>query len=56
MTTYLIDAFERRDIITSNVPNAFIQTDAPVKGIRERVIMEIRGRLVDWRVRLDPGE
>ena len=47
---------KRRDIMTSDIPNAFIQTDAPEKEIGERVIMKIRGKLVDWLVDLDPGE
>ena len=31
MMTCAIDTYEQRDIITSNVPNSFIQTYAPVK-------------------------
>ena len=56
MLTCAIDAYECRDIMVSDVPNAFIQTDAPKKEVGERVIMKIRGKLVDWLVDLEPGE
>ena len=52
----VVDAYESHDIMTSDVPNAFIQTDAPEIEIGERVIMKIREKLVDWLVDLDPGE
>ena len=35
-----------------NVPNAFIQTHMPLPKDGERVIMKVRGRLVDWLVEL----
>ena len=54
MITCAIDAFEKRDIMSLDVPNAFIQTDAPLKKIGERVVMKIRGRLVDWLVEMAP--
>ena len=56
MLTCAIDTYERRDIMVSDVPNAFIQTDEPKKEVGERVIMKIRGKLVDWLVNLEPGE
>ena len=56
MMTVAVDTYERRDVMTSDVPNTFIQTDAPEKEIGERFIMKIRGKLVDWLVDLDPGE
>ena len=43
MMTCAVDAYGRRDIMTSAVPNAFIQKDAPEKGIGERVVMTIQG-------------
>ena len=42
--------------MTSDVPNAFIQTDVHAKEVGERVIMKIHGKLVDWLVDLDPGK
>ena len=56
MMTCAVDAYTIRDIMTSYVPNAFIQTDATEKEIGERVIIKIRGKLVDLSVDLDPGE
>ena len=47
MITSAMDAFERRDVMTCDIPNAFIQTEAPRKEKGERVIMKVRGRLVD---------
>ena len=49
-----IDALERRDIMTLDIPNAFVQTDMPRKKVGERIVMKIRGRLVDWLVEMDP--
>lgn len=56
MMTVAFDAHERQDVMRSDVPNAFIQIDAPVKDVGERVIMKICGKLVDWLVDIDPGE
>ena len=55
MITAVIDAHEGRDIMTADVPNAFIQTEMPEpeKG-QERVIMKITGVLVDMLVQLSP--
>ena len=55
MLTISIDAYEGRDVMTADVPNAFIQTDMPeVKPGDERVIMKITGVLVDMLVQVDP--
>ena len=40
------------DVMTSDVPNAFVQTDIDQSG--ERIIMKIRGALVDMLVEMDP--
>ena len=50
-----IEAYERRDVMTSDVPNAFIQTDAPTKEVGKRVIVKITGKLVNWLFDLYPG-
>jgi hypothetical protein len=48
MLTATIDAKEQRDIMTADVPNAFIQTKLPEgKAGDERVIMKITGVLVN---------
>ena len=54
MLTLTIDAYEGRDVMTADVPNAFIQTEMPeVKPGDERVIMKITGVLVDMLVQVD---
>ena len=53
MMTCAVDAYERRDIMKSDVTNTFIQTDAPVKEVVERFIVKIRGKLVNCLVDLD---
>jgi hypothetical protein len=50
--TGVIDADEERDIMTSDIPNAFIQ--APMPTGEEKVIMKITGVLVDLLVEIDP--
>ena len=54
MLTYAIDANQRRDIMTLDVPNAFIQTGMPPKKVEEQIIMKVRGVLVDWLVEINP--
>ena len=49
-----IDAHENRDVMSADVPNAFIQTKMPeVKEGEERVMMKITGVLVDILIQLD---
>jgi hypothetical protein len=50
--TSLIDAKEERAIATIDVPNAFIQT--VVEDKKKRVIIRIRGMLVDMLVKIAP--
>lgn len=52
MITGVIEAKQRRDVMTLDVPNAFVQTDIPKKS--ERIIMKIRGPLVDILVKINP--
>ena len=55
MLTGVIDAKECRDVMTADIPNAFIQTPLPeTKPGEDRVIMKITGVLVDLLVDLDP--
>ena len=55
-TTCVIDAFEGRDIMTCDIPNAFIQTAIPnVKEGEARMTMKITGIVVDYLVALDPN-
>ena len=55
MIATIIDAHEGCDIMTTDVPNAFVQTTMPEpKRGKERVIMKITGVLVDMLVQLNP--
>ena len=53
--TLTIDAHENKDVMSADVPNAFIQTEMPeIKQGEERVMMKITGVLVDMLIQLDP--
>jgi hypothetical protein len=55
MLTAIVDAKEGRDVMTCDIPNAFIQTELPnIKDGDERVIMKITGVLVDLLVDISP--
>ena len=50
-----IDAKERRDVMTCDIPNAYIQAmRPPVKKGEDRVIMKITGSMVDLLLEIDP--
>ena len=48
----MVDAHEGRDVMTTDIPNAFIQ--APMPDRDEKVIMKITGKLVDILVNMHP--
>ena len=51
MLTLTIDAHENRDVMSADVPNAFIQTEMPeIKQGKERKKMKITGVLVDMLI------
>ena len=53
--TTVIDAHENRDIMTADIPNAFIQADLdPIADGEARTIMKITGVLVDLLVKIAP--
>jgi len=53
LITSVIDAKQGRDVMTADVPNAFVQCKVnQING--ERIVMKIRGALVDILVDLDP--
>ena len=54
LLTAMIDAHENRDIMTTDVPNAFIQTPMEYKEGEEKIIMKITGSLVDILINKDP--
>ncbi len=53
MLTSVIDAKENRDIMTADIPNAFIQAPLPLEEGDERIIMKITGPLVDILLKLN---
>ena len=54
LLTAMIDSVENRDVMSADIPNAFIQAKLEKKQDEERVIMKITGKLVDWLVELSP--
>jgi hypothetical protein len=55
LLTAVIDAKELRDVATIDIPNAFIQAEAPEKdNDGDRITMKIEGPLVDMLVDLEP--
>ena len=55
LLTCIIDAKEGCDVMTGDIPNAFVQTDANKYKDGDRIIMKIRGVLVNILVSLDPN-
>ena len=53
--TSTIDAFEHRDIMSVDIPNAYIQADVPIveKG-QDQITMKVTSLLVDWLVEIEP--
>ena len=55
MLTSVVDAYENRDVMTSDIPNAFIQAEMPdISKKNEKVIMKIQGILVDMLMEMNP--
>jgi hypothetical protein len=54
LITATLEAAENRDIMTADIPNAFVQTDIPYNKNDEKIVMKMRGPLVDMLVDLDP--
>ena len=50
--TAAIEADENRDVMTVDIPNAFVQTEMEDK--EERIIMKIKGPLAEMLVRIEP--
>eukprot|EP00978_Attheya_sp_CCMP212_P001665 scaffold3444_cov50-Attheya_sp.AAC.1 len=50
--TSVIDAKQNRDVMTSDVPNAFVQLEIDQSG--EKIVMKIKGVLVDMLVEMCP--
>ena len=54
MLTATIDAEEERDVATIDIPNFFIQTPVERKPGEDKIILKIRGVLVDMLMQMDP--
>ena len=52
--TTIVDAKERRDVSTSNIPNAFCQTVITDADSEHRIIVRLCGALVDMLVEIAP--
>ena len=52
----VIDVKEGRDVMTVDVPNAFIQTLLPEKyrRIGDQIIMKFKGRIVNFLIKINP--
>ena len=51
-----VDSFEERDVMTCDIPNAFIQAEMPeIWDGEKRIMMKIQGILVDMLVDLNPN-
>ena len=54
--TAAVDAMEKRDVATCDIPNAFIQTDQPkLDKDEQQYTMKIRGKLAHLLVEIDPA-
>jgi Reverse transcriptase (RNA-dependent DNA polymerase) len=53
LLTAAVEAKEGRDMMTADIPNAFVQTNIEVDN-KEKMMMKIRGPLVDMLTKLDP--
>ena len=54
MLTCVIDVHEDRDIAVVDIPNVFVQTVVDEEDAEHRVIVHIRGPLVDILVSIAP--
>ena len=54
--TITIDAYEKRDVMTADIPNAFIQTPLEVIDGQDHVIMKITGDMVNMLMTLDSSK
>ena len=52
--TCAVDTAEQWDVMSLDILNAFIQAKLPKAEVGERVIMKLRGQIVDWLIKMDP--
>ena len=53
LITGVIESKQKRDVMTLYIPNDFVQTD--ILQTREKVVMQIRGELVNKLMEICPG-
>ena len=54
LTTAAIEAHQERDVMSIDIPNTFIQTDVEKNDSDERIMMKIRGPLMNMLINIDP--
>ena len=54
MITATIDAKQNRDVMTADIPNAFVQVDIDEKEKGEQIVMKIKALLVNILMELSP--
>ncbi len=54
LLTGVIDAKEGRDVMTADIPNAFVQTDVEATKSGDRIIMKLKGHIVEYLEEIDP--
>ena len=55
MLTAAVDTYKEHDVMTVDVPNAYIQIVIPhLEKSKERIVMKINGKLIDMLVQLAP--
>ena len=52
MLTYMIDAFEKRDVAAVDIPGAFLQTKMPKGEDNVHVILD--GQMAELPAKIDP--
>ena len=52
----MIEAKQKRDVMTLDIPNAFVQIEVPQEKTDEKIIMKLRGALVDMLIDICPGK
>ena len=54
MLTAVIEAAEGREVITIDIPNAFVQTEVQDDKDGDRIVMVVKGPLVDMLIKIQP--
>ena len=54
LLTAVIDALEERAVYTIDIPNAFVQTEVGDDKDGDRIVMVVKGPLVDMLIKLEP--